>query len=130
PRREAGHARGGDLDLLAGARVATLACAAVGDVELPEAGEGHFAAALQRVLDRLEDRVDGIAGILLAEPAVRGNLVDELGFRHVFLLRGVRGMAEANNPRGREQREFPASTGNLTFPADRSGASRAPARLS
>src|SRR5205823_4104328 len=35
---EAGHARGGDLDGLAGLRVAPLARGALGDGELPEAG--------------------------------------------------------------------------------------------
>ena len=55
---EARHLARRDLDLLAGLRVHTLAGAAVGDRELPEAGEVDLAAARQHLLDRVEDGVD------------------------------------------------------------------------
>src|SRR5581483_11632792 len=69
--------RGSDLDLLAGGRVAALACAAVGDAELAKSGEHDVAAALQCALDRLEHRVDGVASVLLAESGTVCDLVHE-----------------------------------------------------
>src|SRR5437763_8285249 len=77
-RGEARHFRGRDLDRLARARVHTLAGAALGDVELPEARESHVAAALQRVLDDVEDGVDRLTGFFLPQVGLRGDLVDEL----------------------------------------------------
>src|SRR5204863_289264 len=60
---ELGHARGRDLDLLAGARVHALAGAALSDAELAEAREVHLAAPLERVLDGLQKGIDSLGGI-------------------------------------------------------------------
>ena len=49
-----------------------------GDAELPETGEGHIAAALERVLNRLEHRINGVLRVLLAQPGTLSDLVDEL----------------------------------------------------
>src|SRR4051812_37411665 len=80
--REAGDAARGDLHRLAGPRIPPLARAALGDVELPEARERDLFTVLQRVLDRLDDRVDRRAGVLLGQTARTGDLVDELVLRH------------------------------------------------
>src|ERR1700729_243761 len=85
-RGELRDARCGDLDLLAGSRVAALACAAVGDAELAKSGEDDIAAALQCALDGLEHRVNGVAGVLLAEAGPVGDLVHEFRFGHLLLL--------------------------------------------
>src|SRR5579863_472818 len=47
----------GDLDLLAGGGIATLARSTSRNAELPKPGEDNIAAALQCVLDRLQDRI-------------------------------------------------------------------------
>src|SRR5262249_55672726 len=80
--REARHPAGGDGHRLAGARIAPLASAALGDVELPESGEVDVLAGLQSALDRAEDSVHGGSGVLLAETARTGDTVDELALRH------------------------------------------------
>src|SRR5205823_12248666 len=67
---------------LAGAGVATLARAALGDVELPETGEAHVLTTLQRVLDGRDDGIDRGAGVLLAQAAGPRDLVDELRLGH------------------------------------------------
>src|SRR3954468_16341300 len=86
PRSELRQTRGGDLDRLAGARVHALAGAALGDAELAEAGEVHLAATLERVLDRLEHCIDGLRSLALPKAGLGGDLIDELGLRHTFLL--------------------------------------------
>jgi hypothetical protein len=58
--------------------VNALARATLGDVELAEPGERHVTAALQGVLDRVEDGVNRISGFLLAQARAAGDLVDEL----------------------------------------------------
>src|SRR3954470_20440987 len=102
PGRELRHARGGDLDGLAGARMHALAGAALGDAELAEAREVHLAATLQRVLDRLENGIDGLRRLTLAKAGLGGDLIDELGLRHTFLLNtfGKSG-GDANSALGR-----------------------------
>ena len=63
---EAGNLAARNRDPLAGARVDALAGPALGDVEFAEAGEADLATAAQRVGDRLEHGVHGVAGSLLA----------------------------------------------------------------
>src|SRR5205085_2811793 len=86
PRRELRDLRGRNLDLLAGRRVATLAGATVRDAELAEAGKGHFTATLQRVLDRLQNGLNGACCFLLAQLRALGDLVYEFRLRHLLLL--------------------------------------------
>ena len=85
PAREPRHLAGRDLDPLAGLRVHALTRAAIGDGELAEAGEADLSAAAEGLLDDRQDRVDGLAGLLLAEAGLVGDLVDELCFV-TFLL--------------------------------------------
>ena len=73
---------------LARTRVATLASAALGDVELAEAGEVDLLAALERLLDRADHGVDRVAGVLLAQAALVRDLVDEFRLGHGSSLRG------------------------------------------
>jgi hypothetical protein len=54
-----------------------LARAALGDVELAEPGERDVAPALERLLDDVQDGVDGLAGLVLAQIGPAGHLVDE-----------------------------------------------------
>src|SRR6476619_3044182 len=77
-RGEARDLRGADLDRLAGARVDALPRAALGDVELAEAREGHVASALEGLLDDVQDGIDGLAGFALAQVGPAGHLVYEL----------------------------------------------------
>jgi HEAT repeat protein len=58
--------------------VHALACAALRDVELAEAGERDVTPALKGVLDDFQDRIDGLAGFALAQVGPAGHLVDEL----------------------------------------------------
>src|SRR5256714_5282115 len=90
PGAEARDPRGRDVDWLAGTRVLALAGAALGDVELAETGEGNLAPAAERRLDRIQDRFDGLFGVLLGQIGVLRDLVDEFGLRHLRLLRGRR----------------------------------------
>src|SRR5919201_1233841 len=76
--REARHLRGRDLDRLARPWVDALTSAALGDMELAEPGERHIAAALQRLLDGVEDGVDCLAGLGLAQVRTSCDLIDEL----------------------------------------------------
>src|SRR5262245_59787504 len=63
----------------------TLTRAALGDVELAEPGERHIAATLQRLLDGVEDGVNRLAGLGLAQVGAAGNLIDELRLRHASI---------------------------------------------
>src|SRR4051794_30941719 len=99
---EAGHAAGRDLDALARLRVHALAGAAVGDRELPEAGEADLASTPQSGLHDLEEGIDRLRCVALAKARLAGDLVDEFLLRHVaFLLSGVPNGSERNSARGR-----------------------------
>ena len=65
--------------------VDALARAALGDVELSEPGERHIAATLQRLLDGVEDGVNRLAGLGLAQVGAAGDLIDELRLRHASI---------------------------------------------
>jgi len=56
------------------------------DVELAEPGEDDVAAALERVLDRVENGIHGLGGLLLAHVRLVGDLVHEFRLRHWGLL--------------------------------------------
>jgi hypothetical protein len=58
--------------------VYALTGTALGDVELPEAGERDVAPALQGFLDDVEHCVDGLPGFTLANVGPVRDLVDEL----------------------------------------------------
>src|SRR4051794_33768759 len=64
---EAWHGRGGDLDLLAGLRIAALRRLAPRDLEGAEADQQDLLLLLQRLSDEAEDRIDGVLGIGLRE---------------------------------------------------------------
>src|SRR5215207_353379 len=76
------HFRRGDLDRLAGARVDALAGVALRDVELAEPREDDIAAAAERVLEDIENSVNGLGGLLLAQVRLAGDLIHELRLRH------------------------------------------------
>ena len=72
PGREARHLAAGDRDPLAGARVDALPRAALGDVELAEAGEVDVAAVLEDVVIASSTASTASArGLLAADPARR-----------------------------------------------------------
>src|SRR5687768_5987811 len=95
-RREARDLARGDLHRLARARVAALAGAPLGDVELAESGERDLVTRAQGNLDRLQDRVHGRTGVLLRQAAVVGDPLDEIRLRHSssFVPRRGRGGAK------------------------------------
>src|SRR3954451_22899200 len=100
--REPGHPAGRDLDALARLRVHALAGAAVGDRELPEAGEADLASTLESGHDDVEEGIDRLRCVALAEARLAGDLVDEFLLRHVaILLSGVPNGFERNSARGR-----------------------------
>jgi hypothetical protein len=76
--REPRHLRRRDLDGLTRPRMHALTCTALGDMELAEPGERHIAATRQRLLDGLEDGINGLAGFRLAQLGATGDLIDEL----------------------------------------------------
>src|SRR5206468_5129378 len=81
---EARHLAARDEDPLPRARVHALARAALGHGELAEAGEVHLAPALEDAGDRVQDRIDGLARLLLvADSAVAREHVEELSLGHV-----------------------------------------------
>src|SRR3954453_22560078 len=75
--RELRHGRGGDLDPLAGARIDALPRRPGGSGELAEAREVDRVAGLQRLGDRLEERVDGLPRVPGGYTAFLCNLIDE-----------------------------------------------------
>src|SRR5437868_10113572 len=97
--RELRDLRGRDVHLLA--RVTGIdACAsrAVLARELAETGEGNVTAALQRVRDRLEERVDRLARIARRQLATPRDLVHKLLLGHVPLLLSLIGSTGLDDP--------------------------------
>src|ERR1700675_4524440 len=80
PERE--HAPGGDLDLLSGLRVAADARLLLAHDEVAEPGKLDLFAALQRVLQRVEDHLDDLRGFLLGEPDLAAHAVDDVSLCH------------------------------------------------
>src|SRR5690606_12466768 len=76
--------RGGDRDLLAGARVAAGAGGALLDLEGTEADQGHGVALLQGLAHRRQHGVDGARGIGLGQVGLVGDGVDQIVLVHVF----------------------------------------------
>src|SRR3954449_11321275 len=76
---EARHLRRGDLDRLAGLRVAALARRALGDGELAEARQADLVAVRQLIRDLLERRLDRFLGLAVAQPGLVGDRACELG---------------------------------------------------
>src|SRR5579884_3710024 len=74
---ELGLTRGGDLDLLAGARVAPFGGRARGNREGAEPDEANFIAAFQGVSDRFKDRVDGLGGLGFTQFRLADDGLDE-----------------------------------------------------
>src|SRR5829696_1128172 len=85
-RGELRHRRRGDVDALARARVHALARCALRGRELAEAGEVDRVAALQPFGHDLHERLDGLAGVAVLEPALLRDLRDEILFRQNLLL--------------------------------------------
>src|SRR5690606_34311001 len=88
---EAGVHRGGDLDLLAGARVAAGARGALAHVEGAEADERDAVALLQRIGDHGDHRVDRTAGVGARQVGGASDGFDEFGFVHCLLQYGAFG---------------------------------------
>src|SRR4051794_13450126 len=85
-RRELRHRRRGDVDALSGTRVHALTRCTLGGRELAEAGEADRVAALQPFGHDFHERLDGLAGIAVLEPALLRDLRDEVLFRQNLLL--------------------------------------------
>src|SRR5205807_9122773 len=77
-RAELRDARSCDLHALAGARIDALAGGAVAGAELAEPCECNLLASAQRFGDRVEERVDGLVGVALAQLSPVGDLFHEL----------------------------------------------------
>src|SRR5438067_2791960 len=86
PERQ--DAAGGDLDLLSGLRVATDAGLLLTHHEVPEPGKLDLFAALQRVLQRVENHLDDLGGFLLGEPDFAANAVDDVSLGHAETVHG------------------------------------------
>src|SRR5262249_23168971 len=76
------------VHLVAGLGVAPLARLATPQPEAAEPAQLDLLAAMQRVDDALEDRVDDDLGVLLGEVRNPGTLFDELRFRHAASIHG------------------------------------------
>src|SRR6185437_6042457 len=74
--------RGGNLDLLAGARVAPFRCGALGDAERAEADETDLEALLQSVADGVEHGFERLLRIRLGEAGGRRDGIDEFVLVH------------------------------------------------
>src|SRR5271165_2658071 len=85
-RAEAKLARRRDLNRLARARIAALACRAVLHLELPEAGESDLFALLRGLDDAGEHRVDGLPGRALLDARLARHVIDQVGYFHFGLL--------------------------------------------
>src|SRR3954452_21723448 len=82
-RLEIGHALGGDVDRVAGARVAALAGVAVAGREGAEAAQLDPAAMLELADDRIEEGRDHPLDLLAGEIGmVVAKLLDQLGTDH------------------------------------------------
>src|ERR1700751_6123469 len=75
PSREPRDARSRDLDPLAGRRITSLASASLRDAELAKPRERHIASAFEGIFDRVQESVDRLGGILLAESGTISYLV-------------------------------------------------------
>src|SRR4051812_17048535 len=71
-----------DLHGLARLRVTTRAGVALGDGELAEAGQPDLVTLLEGLLHRGDEGLDGLAGVGVAQTAVLGDGLDELGLVH------------------------------------------------
>src|SRR5688500_5489748 len=71
-----------DADLVAGLGVAALARLATAKPEAAEAAELDLLAAVQRIDDALEDRIDDDLGVLLREVRDFRDFLDEFRFGH------------------------------------------------
>src|SRR5271166_2742870 len=85
-RAEAQLARRRDLNRLARARIAALACRAVLHLELPEAGETDLFALLRGLDDAGEHRVDGLPGRALLDARLARHVIDQVSYFHSGLL--------------------------------------------
>src|SRR5947209_16811285 len=82
-RLEIGHALGGDVDGIAGTRVAALACVAVAGREGAEAPQFDAAALLQLADDRIEEGGDDALDLLPRQIGmIVAQLLDQLGTDH------------------------------------------------
>src|SRR5215470_1131085 len=75
-----------DLDALAGARVDTLARRALRGRELPETREVDRVTGLQGLRHRVHERLDGFPRVARREPALAGDLLNELLLGQELLL--------------------------------------------
>src|SRR5438128_8135205 len=80
PERQ--HAPSGDFDLLSRLRIAANARLLLAHDEVAEPGELDLFAALQRVLQRVENHLDDLGGLLLGETDLAANAVDDVRLCH------------------------------------------------
>jgi hypothetical protein len=78
-----------DVHLVARLRVAPLARLAAAQPEAPEPAQLDLLAAVQRVDDALEDRVDDDLGVLLGEVRDARHFLDEFRLRHAAGVHGA-----------------------------------------
>src|ERR1051326_6333138 len=74
--------RGGDLEGLAGAGVATLRGCALANIKGAEADEANLLSLLQRLRDRIEYGIHSLGGIGFGELGHSGNRIDEFVLVH------------------------------------------------
>src|SRR6185437_8671186 len=108
-RGEAELARGGDLDDLAGGRIATLARRTVLHLELAEAREIDLLAFPCGIDDAGQHRVDGPFRRVLLHARFARNVIDQFGQLHSESFQVVRG--------GQKARERPDVTRSCSRPA-------------
>src|SRR5215204_3633159 len=102
-RLELGLLRRGDLDLLAGARIASLRGGPRRHGEGPEPDETNLGAPPQRVGDRFKHRVDGLVRGRFGKVGFAGHGIDELVSIHVLPPKRVNGRLSADALRSVER---------------------------
>src|SRR3954462_4812390 len=87
-RAEGQHLARADLDLLPGLRVAADARLLLADHEVTETRELDLLSALQGVLERVENHLDYLGGLLLGKPNLVAHALDDVGFGHAGTIHG------------------------------------------
>ena len=81
---EGRRGRGGNVQALAGPRIAPRSGRAAPGAERPEAGDPHFLAPGQGLSDRLEDGIDGVPGRRPSDSDPAGHMARYLRLVHPF----------------------------------------------
>ncbi len=119
-RLERGGLGGGDLQLLAGLRVAPRAGRALADLEGAESRQRHLLALLQGGCDRVQHGVERLGDLVLVQTGLVGGGFGELAFVHLVLLvwRGRRRLGPRGGPRLGAGGRAPRRARGATLPHD------------